>query len=609
MPTTTSLAFDEAHLHDFLRHANYLIHSTAPDGRLLFVNEAWKRTLGYTDHDIVQGLSMFSVIAPESRAHCEDSFRRVLRGESLTDIEAVFLTKDGQRVWVSGESNCHFDDGQPVATRGIFRNVTQQRATEAALRDSEARHRQLFHGNGAIQLVIDADTGDIVDANPAAATFYGYSCDVLRTMSIGTLNDLRPDVLARELVRATNGELTYVRRQHRSATQGLREIEGYVSPVMADGRRFLYAVIHDVTDRVRAERALRDSEQRFRAIFDSSRVFIGLLAPNGTVLAANRTALDFIGRAEMDVLGRPFWTTPWWEETPELQAPLRAAIVQAAAGQLARLETTHRGVDGRVITVEFSLTPIRDETGKVVLLVPEGYDITERLHAARLKDELIALVSHELRTPLSAISGGLQALASHAAFAPRERRFFDIAVRNTDRMLRLVNDLLDLERIESGTVRLVHTSVEAGALLHHAAEATLPVAEAAGVRLIVTPCTGRVWADVDRLMQVLTNLIANAVKFSPTESTVTLSATVHDAAVRFAIRDEGRGIPAEALDRIFGRFQQVYASDAHAQRGTGLGLAIAKALVEQHGGRIWVESVVGQGSTFFFTIPSPATSL
>lgn len=231
----------------------------------------------------------------------------------------------------------------------------------------------------------------------------------------------------------------------------------------------------------------------------------------------------------------------------------------------------------------------------------------DRRHVERLKDEIVSVVSHELRTPLTSIRGSLGILAGGlvGALPPEAARMVDIAVENTDRLVRLVDDVLDLRRIESGAP-LSRQACAAAGMLAEAVVATAGLAEAAGVQLRIDPPPEglEIDADHDRIVQVLTGLVGNAAKFSPPGSVVRLGAEPAGGAVVFSVSDEGRGIPPGQLERIFEPFEQVDGSDAREKGGTGLGLAIARSIVERHGGTIWAESELGQGSVFRFTVPA-----
>ena len=252
------------------------------------------------------------------------------------------------------------------------------------------------------------------------------------------------------------------------------------------------------------------------------------------------------------------------------------------------------------------LSVLSDLAASAVTEIELRLDLSARRQLERLKDELVSVVAHELRTPLTSIRGSLGLLASGAMdpASPQARRMVQIAAQNSDRLVRLINDMLDLERFESGRLELDLGDVQAAPLVEEAADGVRHAASAAGVRVewSVAPELA-LRADRDRVVQVLVNLLANAVKFSPRDGVVQVLAELRGEEAVFQVRDHGRGIPPEMLDVVFDRFRQVDSSDAREKGGTGLGLPICRSIVQQHGGRIWAASAVGSGSTFFFTLP------
>ncbi|MGL5922700.1 ATP-binding protein [Chroococcidiopsis sp.] len=337
--------------------------------------------------------------------------------------------------------------------------------------------------------------------------------------------------------------------------------------------------------------------------------------------------------------------TPYtWEESPIY------ATLQTGAVQYINNDIFYRR-DGSKFPVEYVSTPIREQ-GKIVGAVVIFKDITERQIVERMKDEFVSVVSHELRTPLTSIRTALGLLArGFLETQPAKRqRMLEIAFDNTNRLVRLISDILDIERINSGKVIMHKQLCDASELIVQSAEVMQAMAEKAEIDLCVTPVSAKLWVDPDRIVQTLTNLLSNAIKFSSPGSTVWLSAElgsreqgagsrgekraggaentggeIHNPKsktqnskipdplaprsslltphITFQVKDTGRGIPADKLESIFERFQQVDASNSGHQGGTGLGLAICRSIVQQHGGQIWVESVLGTGSTFSFTLP------
>lgn len=506
-------------------------------------------------------------------------------------------------------------------------------------------------------------------------------------------------------------------------------------------------ILIEISDRKRAEVALQKSEQKFRAIFEQTFQFIGLLTPEGTFLEINQAPLDFAQTQREAIIQRPLWEFPSWAASAETQAIARTAIAQAASGEFYRCEVTVPGPGENSATFDFSVKPILDEAGQVTLLIAEGRDISDRKQAEailqesnrrwqslldnvqllvvglerfgdvsyvnsffldltgyslsevigknwftnflpasqiqpvniafhevleqnfyphyqnpivlksgeermiawnntilrdaagkiigtisigeditkrqeveRMKAEFISIVSHELRTPLTAIRGALGLLAAGVYNQKPEKgqRMLQVAAEQSDRLVRLVNDILDLGRLESGKVTLTMKICDASDLIQQSVETMRTNAEQNQIALSVNAPLLTVWADADSIIQTLTNLLSNAIKFSPPHTTISVSAelthreaiaghsqdSVSQPLVLFKVQDQGRGIPSDKLEAVFERFQQVDASDSREKGGTGLGLAICRRIIEQHNGQIWAESVLDQGSTFYFTLPT-----
>ncbi len=265
--------------------------------------------------------------------------------------------------------------------------------------------------------------------------------------------------------------------------------------------------------------------------------------------------------------------------------------------------------DSTSFPAEFSLTPIL-ESGRFVGSVISFRDITQRFALDKLKDEFVSTVSHELRTPLTSIRGALGLLSSGilGELNDKAANLLRIALSNSDRLVRLINDILDLERIQSGREPLAFRIFPLDEIVQQAIDGMQPVAEAAKIQLIHDANGMLLKADPDRLLQVLTNLLSNAIKFSPPGATVSVTLRANSRSVILSVIDQGRGIPADKLDRIFDRFQQVDASDSRQKGGSGLGLAICRTIVEQHGGKIWAERNLICGSTFRVLLPFRPTS-
>lgn len=331
---------------------------------------------------------------------------------------------------------------------------------------------------------------------------------------------------------------------------------------------------------------------------------IARLDNDGVVTFANPAASRMTGYAAGDLEGRFLHGRPS-NQREDGSAYEEEIYPSLDSGHHAQDVDVYWREDGTSFPVEFTSTPILSGRGHVQGQVIVFKDITDRREADRVKNEFTSVVSHELRTPLTSIRGSLGLLESGVLgpLGEKGQRMIEIAVENTDRLIRLINDILDTERIKSGTIELERGECDSCRVAEQVVEEMLPMAKEAEVELTVACEQITLFADADRIHQVLTNLLSNAIKFSESGAAVRLSSELSQDMALFQVSDRGRGIPTEKLDAIFERFSQVDASDSREKGGTGLGLSICHTILEHLGGRIWVESELGKGSTFSFVLP------
>ncbi|TSD57496.1 PAS domain-containing sensor histidine kinase [Aeromicrobium piscarium] len=371
-----------------------------------------------------------------------------------------------------------------------------------------------------------------------------------------------------------------------------------------------YELRLNLEHRVAAQTAdLRHWAEQTRALLDSVADGIYGVDVSGRVTVINRSAREMLGLDDR-VIGtahpHELFHAPAPDGTPY---PIEECYVTEAIrhASVARSEDdVYLRSDGTEVAVEIVASPIVDPaTSEVTGAVVAFRDVTERREVERMKDRFLSVVSHELRTPLTSIRGGLGLINSGAlgALPPEIEVIAASAEESAERLGRLVNDILDVERLASGNFEVRPVPHSAASLIETSATELASLAQRAGVTLEVGDVGGWVVADPDRVAQVLGNLIGNAIKFSEPGDTVRISTAPGRDEVVFAVADEGRGIPADRLEDIFERFRQVDSSDARLEGGTGLGLAITRAIVTQLGGRVWAESDWGKGSTFRFTLP------
>ncbi|TAF04334.1 MAG: response regulator [Nostocales cyanobacterium] len=359
-------------------------------------------------------------------------------------------------------------------------------------------------------------------------------------------------------------------------------------------------------DRRRTQEALRISQTRFEGILSIADDAIISIDGSQQITLFNQGAEKIFGYSADEILG----------ERLDLLLPIRFAeqhrhhvndfgkSSSPARRMGERQELFGLRKDGSEFPAEASISKL--DVGEECVYTVILRDITDRKQVEKMKDEFVSVVSHELRTPLTSIHGSLGMLASGLLPTDSEqgKRLLQIATDSTERLVRLINDILDIERIESGKVKMERETCNLENLIKSVINIMQPLANKAGVNLSIASLSVQLWADPDRIIQTLTNLLSNAIKFSSAGSTVSLITELTDHEVLVIVKDTGRGIPADKIDSIFERFQQVDSSDSRNHEGTGLGLAICKSIIHQHGGQIWVESELSKGSNFYFTLPT-----
>ena len=322
------------------------------------------------------------------------------------------------------------------------------------------------------------------------------------------------------------------------------------------------------------------------------------------IVFVNQSFLTLTGYGADEVLGRNCRFLQGDDRRQKALDDLRIAIKETRA--ITCVLKNYRK-DGSVFWNELTVSPVHNEKGKLINFIGIQNDITSRVEAETRISEFYSIVSHELRTPLTSIrtSLGLLEEGEGGNLSPEAKSLIEIAFRNTDRLVRLVNDILDFRKIESEKLELRYNRIKARSIVEQVVRELGTTASEKSIRLVVDIKSDVTFqADRDRIIQVLTNLTANAIKFSGEKNAVTIVVDLRRKNyLRFSVSDHGPGIPRSEVGKLFQKFQQVDSSDGRREGGTGLGLAISKSLVEMHGGTIGVDSKLGAGSTFWFEIP------
>ncbi|MGY4562261.1 response regulator [Thermostichus sp. MS-CIW-32] len=539
-----ALKESEERYRDLFENATDLIQSVDAEGHFLYVNRAWKETLGYDEAQVYQ-MTLFDILHPDCREHCQALFQKLLAGEKLERVETAFLTASGETVWVEGNVNCRFEDGVMVATRGIFRNITEQKKAAEEL-ERQNRRAQLL-ANLSLKIRESLDIAEILETTVTEIQALLKADRVL-------VYRFQPD---------GSGIISKEKTQ-----PGIPSLLGEVieDPCFQEKYAQLYSqgrvrVVSDVES--------EGLEPCYLELLQKVQVRANLVVP--LFLEQQLWGLLLAHQCS----GPRQWQPFEMELLSQLANQIGIALTQAALLERER----KRGLE-----------------------LEQARKAAEQ--AAQAKSSFLATMSHEIRTPMNAVLG-MTGLLLETPLNAEQRDFVETIRISGDALLTLINDILDFSKLEAGEMELEILDFDLRSCLEEVADLFAPTAHAKGLELAVLmpPEVPRyLRGDASRLRQILNNLVSNAIKFTHRGEVViqaeVLQETATHAHLKLSVRDTGIGIPAAAQSKLFQPFSQVDASTTRKYGGTGLGLAICKQLTELMGGTISLQSQEGQGSTF-----------
>jgi PAS domain S-box-containing protein len=621
------------------------IIGTTLDGTITHWNPAAERVYGYRADEAI-GHSVVMLAPPELVNDAVGLLERVRRGERVEAYETTRVTRDGRRIDVSlGISPVLDADRNVVAASSTARDVTERKRAErqlravtetaeganSALRESEERFRGAFNG-ASIGMALVSPEGRFLEVNRALCDILSYTEDELLAKTFQDLthpDDLEADAdLAQQLL--ANEITTYQVEKRYLCEDGrfawVRMTVSLVHDAKDDPLYFVYQM-QDITPYKAAGAALREAEARYRTLVEQipAVVYVDPAGALGSPLYVSPRVETLLGYAPDEWLAaHNLWIDRLHAEDRERVLAELARVNET--GESLSLEYRFLARDDREVWVRDEVALVRDERGTPKYWQGFMVDITDRKRAeedlraakeaaeeaSRLKSAFLRMATHELRTPLTIVSGYVELLASSTAarLTQDEREFIDIAQAGTKTLSRLVDDLLDLARIEAGRLDLAIRPVDVGEAIRQVQRMVSVQAAAKGIETAVSvePDLPLIAADPDRLTQILLNLVGNAVKFTEQGHILSTVRRVGEG-VEISVTDTGIGIAPEAQTAIFDEFRQADASTTRRFGGTGLGLAIAKRLVEMQCGTLRVESTVGVGSTFTLWLPAAGPEL
>lgn len=624
------------------------IYRSSLDGRQLRANPALVKLNGYESEaemlPSVNNIATEWYVDPDRR----ETFQKILERDGIIENfeSEVYRHKTRERIWISETARLVRDQyGLPLYYEGTVQDITARKRAEEALRSSEEQYRLLFDQNPHPMWVCDNETLAFLAVNDAAVLHYGYSRDEFLTM---TIRDIRPP----EHVQAIEDRLKRIQLrgrttrvwQHQKKDGTLIDVEVTSHDITFSGRSARVVLAHDVTirkqaedavqrthaelerrvherttaltqanqalqaeieERKRIEEALRESEERYRDLFENAHDMIGTATLDNVITSVNRRAEELLGYPQEELIGKRVidFITPRFH--PLVQDRSHRREMGEDISSTVELEFMRRNQS--TVPVEGRVRTILDSSGKPVGIHAIYRDITERKKVEKMKDELISTVSHELRTPLASLRGFTELMLKRDFPPEKQRELLSVIHSESLRLSRLVDDFLDLQRIEEGHSLYTFVPVILAPLLHQVAEVFTKELHTHSLRIDISPSLPAVHADGNRLRQVLANLLSNAIKFSPRGGEIIVGAQPETGKAIVWVKDHGIGIPQEAQPKLFTKFFRIDNTDTRNIGGTGLGLALVREIITAHHGDVWVESTMGKGSTFFFTVPYATT--
>lgn len=631
------LRLSEEKYRDLVENISEIIYSLDKKGVFTYVSPSVEHLGGYAPSDII-GKNFSEFIFEEDLPIVFERIRKLLDGNSES-LEFRTYTKSGEVRWLQGSSRPVFKDGNVVALQGVLTDINKRKQTEEALRRSEQEKAAVLGGLKHVAVQYLDPQMRIIWLNSAVQKFLGLSEDELRGRHcyelIQGLKDPCPCctvVKALQTSQSQEGEIvTPDGKTWLSRSSPIKDANGKVTGVVN--------VAVNISDRKKTENALKESERNLTDIINFLPDPTFVIDRDGKVIAWNRAIEALTGIKAEEIMGKGNYeySLPFYGERrpilidlvlrPEPRFEETYVITKRSEDGTLSGEAYMPNLRGGEVYLFGSATALYDSYGKISGAIESIRDITERKHAEedmqnakikteaaiKAKSEFLANMSHEIRTPLNAIIG-ITGLLLDTPLNPDQLDLVETVRNSGEVLISIINNILDFSKIEDGKRELEHQSFDLRSCIEGSID--LLASKAAKKGLAITYVVDNnvpknLIGDITRLRQVLVNLISNAVKFTFTgEISVSVTGRHQDNRFElcFAVKDTGIGIPKDLTARLFQPFSQVDMSTTRKYGGTGLGLAISKKLVELMGGRIWVESEPGKGSTFYFSIladPAP----
>ncbi|HOW59164.1 MAG TPA: PAS domain S-box protein [Candidatus Omnitrophota bacterium] len=532
---------------------------------------------------------------------------------SVSHFETQMYRKDGGLIDVAVSISFIKDqEGKIVSSIGIIRDITERKKAEEAIRESEERFRSIFESTAAAIMLVDKEER-LVSWNKFTEELFGMGHEDLHLKSVRSFYPPEEWQKIRAFNIRAKGSDSHFEIKMYKKDQSLLDVAISISFIKDQEGKIVSSIgiIRDITERKKAEEAIRESEERFQQIADSAGDWIWEIDRDGKYTYSSPSVEDVLGYKPEEVRGRYFHEFFWSDEQDQLKVSLWEAFGRKE--EFKNFLNANKHKNGHKVMLETTALPHVDKDGQLLGYRGVARDITTRQKAENelretmaMKAEFISIVSHELRTPLTPIKEGASLILEGVAgeINEKQRHLLTIVKISADRLHRLIDDVLDFQKLESNKMPFFIQKNDLSEVIHEVYMTMVLMTQQKGLDFVpeIEPDLPKINFDRDKIAQVLTNLINNAIKFTE-QGRIRVKAKYEDNMAHVTVEDTGPGIRHEDISKLFRSFQQLETAREKKIGGTGLGLAICKDIIQRHNGKIWVESEFGKGSAFHFVLP------
>lgn len=583
----------------------------------LFVNRMYENFFNIKKSEII-GKKVKEIIGRDAFDRAYPNIVKALAGQSHT-FDNHLVNKKGEDRVIRTTYTPYYQNNKIDGLIILVIDITEQKQAEESLLESEQLYHSMFDKTQAIKLIIDPLDGSIIDANPAAVQFYGYSLEQLKMLNISKINTLSASEILIEMADAASEQRSYFNFKHRLASGVVRDVEVYSSPITIGRRNLLHSIIHDITDRKVAEEKLIESELKYRIVADNTSDWEFWVSPEGKFLYTSPSCLRITGYEPSN-----FIDDPELEQNivhPEDLNKLKNHIEHVDKEKIAS------GIDYRIILpngqikwISHKCQPVFGRNNEYLGIRGSNRDVTDKKLAEieieesnkklkeinSSKDKFFSIIAHDLINPFNTLLGFSELLMDNIQTYSHDKIENQVQIINeaAKSCYSLLDNLLTWSRSQIGSIEINPSHIDLEIITLDIIKQFHPLTHRKQINIISTITSKTVaYADENMVKTIIRNLISNAIKFTRIGGIVVLSTSEKNGCIEYCVEDNGVGIAIDVIDNLFHIDRNISTTGTEKEKGSGLGLILCKDFVVKNGGKIWVKSELGCGSEFIFTLP------